>query len=1001
MKSGKFEKISCILLAAIILGSLWVPVQAGLLALVFSCIAGWYVSTKATTNKLKWAALVPVLPSVVLQGLYLLDRAVYYPWWLNVLFFVVNLGVAVLAACAGGFVPYWRDRQRKRLQQEHIKRVAHGRNSITRLFASVTLTAFAGQLLITSFFLVPGSAIAETIQKQTVDEFFKSYDPENDYQPGAEPVVPPLPPGSIPVSQMTPSQLQEYCIEYGYAAGEPACSYQLEYYEGSPVEEPWYIQQSVVAQMMKESNGKGEVGKNSSKSSTANSSAKAKSKSSTQQTQNKNLWYHTKQAGKGIWDTGASLVGGVLKAAGAGISWVAKNPKQALNGAKQVMSLLNQVTAIPTLYKAGKYVYDNRSTIAKTAIALKQSGDKYGWNNVVAAALFSPEAVQAWKSGEYGYAIGRGMSEFALNIVTLIPPLAAAKVPVIGKHLATGIRAINKIDDLISGVQLIKVVSKPAVQVFEKVPQVMGISRMAESTITTAVRNQDVVQVVEKVVTTTQKEIPSQSVLQKATNALLDINPVAQDVTTVNPQKVQETAVTISKLYTEGKIYDTAFSTLNHTLETGSATSEQVATTLTKTAEHKGVQNLIADTADPVVSQVITRNLTQTNISTETLDTLGTAIQKQDFTPIAVKTAQDGTPEILTINKKTNEVSVHYVASDGKLISKLYTPKQEDGFVGGQLFAQMNESGTSLVAKTSAKDGYQMANLSRSSDYEKEVADILNNTQKPNIPAKDTLNTIQTIIQKDITVHSTALSSELGIPAHQVEQAITFGMQKAGSTKIEKEITKILQIDTADTPVMASKVYAAVGTYTGSDETLLKLLNKVKTDTDIRSLTTIANNNNLTYITTKATNEELSILMNRMKKNNGNNILDIFQDGSIEHFIEGGVNRNGNATGFHSGLSDKGTVVVEGQKDYKTGVYEAGITVNGIGKTTNSGKSTLFPDDWGIIKILDAVEEAYYDPSLSLVTGTTNQYETMTKRKVKIGMYLNSHRKITSAFPVL
>ncbi len=700
MKLFRLLKISSFLLAAIVAVSLWLPFSATLLSLVCVFVAGWYIASKAEKSKLTYAVLVPVFPSVVLQLWYLLDRAVYYPDWMNLLFFVVNLGVACLVGLLGGLVPYLRDKNRRRVEAKHIATVTRGRSSIERLFAVLVLAAFSTQLLVSTLLvpvaiaLLPSLSPVHAETRQTVNEFFDSYDPEKDYQPATEPIVPPLPPGSVPVSQMSAEQREEYCLEYGYAAKDPACSYEFEYYEGSPVQQPWYVRDSMMGQMFWNSKN-GAAQKNISQgkqqagvSSSSKATLQGKIASSSKQ---KGFLYHAGQFGKGIFDTGASLVVGLAKATVSAGKWIVQNPKQAVNGAKQIASFLNPVTAPQAFYKAGKYVYDNRSSIAQTAIAIKQAGDRYGWNNVVSAALFSPEAVQAFKNQEYGYAIGRGLSEFALNIVTLIPPLAAAKVPVVGKQLATVVTYVNKVDDLISGIQLVKAVAKPAAEVFSKIPKAMGVADFAESTIATAVRNPDIVEVVQKTVTVTEKQLPDQSVLQKGFNQLFDTRPAPVEVASVNPQKVQQTTQALAQMYTEGKSYDTAFSTLNHTLETGRTKPEAAARVLDTIAEYKGVQHLLADSADPVVAQTITRKLAESSTSVPELSTIGTMLQKQDLTPVAVRTHTDGTTEILTRSPASGEYTVHYPSADGSYLSKPYVPKEEDGFVGQQLYAQADK----------------------------------------------------------------------------------------------------------------------------------------------------------------------------------------------------------------------------------------------------------------------------------------------------------------------
>lgn len=124
-----------------------------------------------------------------------------------------------------------------------------------------------------------------------------------------------------------------------------------------------------------------------------------------------------------------------------------------------------------------------------------------------------------------------------------------------------------------------------------------------------------------------------------------------------------------------------------------------------------------------------------------------------------------------------------------------------------------------------------------------------------------------------------------------------------------------------------------------------------------------------------------------------------FRDGALEHILEGEVNRKGQAVGFHyDRLPTKKGEIIDGTKtdQDEQGIYEAEVTVEGIEKQSNRGRSTFFPDDWDTQEIVDAINEAYEHKTF--INGNT--YEGLTDEGIVIRMYLDQKDKIISAFPV-
>lgn len=127
--------------------------------------------------------------------------------------------------------------------------------------------------------------------------------------------------------------------------------------------------------------------------------------------------------------------------------------------------------------------------------------------------------------------------------------------------------------------------------------------------------------------------------------------------------------------------------------------------------------------------------------------------------------------------------------------------------------------------------------------------------------------------------------------------------------------------------------------------------------------------------------------------------IDIFQQGALEHILEGELNQKGRAVGFHYDRlpTKKGEIVVGTKtKENEFGVYEAKVIIEGVEKTSNEGNSTFFPDDWDTQEVVDAINEAY--ENRIFITGNT--YEGLTDEGMMIRMYLNDQNKIISAFPI-
>lgn len=124
-----------------------------------------------------------------------------------------------------------------------------------------------------------------------------------------------------------------------------------------------------------------------------------------------------------------------------------------------------------------------------------------------------------------------------------------------------------------------------------------------------------------------------------------------------------------------------------------------------------------------------------------------------------------------------------------------------------------------------------------------------------------------------------------------------------------------------------------------------------------------------------------------------------FAKNTLEHIFDGTINGKGNATGYHYNqvTDSKGEIIAgtESKKDSR-GVFTAKVKVSGKKK---NGFSSFYPEEWTPQQVVDAINEAYADalgdksnPHGSLWIGYSGDLE--------IDMYLDSNKKITTAYPI-
>ena len=124
-----------------------------------------------------------------------------------------------------------------------------------------------------------------------------------------------------------------------------------------------------------------------------------------------------------------------------------------------------------------------------------------------------------------------------------------------------------------------------------------------------------------------------------------------------------------------------------------------------------------------------------------------------------------------------------------------------------------------------------------------------------------------------------------------------------------------------------------------------------------------------------------------------------FAKGTLEHIFDGTINKKGNATGYHyTMVSDSKGEIIEGTRSSsdKNGVFTAKVKVSGKKK---NGFSSFYPESWTPQQVVDAINTAY-EEAVSDPLNSSGSLWIGHSGNIEIDMYLDSSRKITTAYPV-
>ena len=129
-------------------------------------------------------------------------------------------------------------------------------------------------------------------------------------------------------------------------------------------------------------------------------------------------------------------------------------------------------------------------------------------------------------------------------------------------------------------------------------------------------------------------------------------------------------------------------------------------------------------------------------------------------------------------------------------------------------------------------------------------------------------------------------------------------------------------------------------------------------------------------------------------KNTGN-----FAKKTLEHIFDGTINSKGKATGYHyTKVTDSKGKVIDGTRSSvdENGVFTGKVEVSGVKK---NGFSSFYPESWTPQQVVDAINTAY-DDAINDPSNPKGELWIGYCGDLEIDMYLDSNKKITTAFPI-
>lgn len=124
-----------------------------------------------------------------------------------------------------------------------------------------------------------------------------------------------------------------------------------------------------------------------------------------------------------------------------------------------------------------------------------------------------------------------------------------------------------------------------------------------------------------------------------------------------------------------------------------------------------------------------------------------------------------------------------------------------------------------------------------------------------------------------------------------------------------------------------------------------------------------------------------------------------FAKKTLEHIFDGTINSKGKATGYHyTKVTDSKGKVIDGTRSSvdENGVFTGKVEVSGVKK---NGFSSFYPESWTPQQVVDAINTAY-DDAINDPSNPKGELWIGYCGDLEIDMYLDSNKKITTAFPI-
>ncbi len=422
------QAIAFSFLLTVVFGVLSFFQLAGLFVLVVSLLSSFIHATIAHDLHFRTGFLPPVAASFALQFLYFATASDVYPWYVMATAIMLNvLPVAVLAALGAGVASRLISQNKKKdlADKEKLQKDRSRFSENIQRLAVVTLFVYG-----TMHIFVPFAARVSAVEKLSPDQFIKQYDPDKDYQPATEPIVP-EPPG--------------YSSETGGAKGQTSTLSEGKLPTWQQVQAKEAVAAKVAQQKQQKQTTESLKKKNLSYKELHQLAQKGKITSAQMVELVNNgvskgkisWWDATKFYASGVGRAVQEVGNRIVKAVKPVVDWVAKNPVKTAAIVVAAIAVVAAAVFIPVVAAAAVMAVAWGAvglSYIGTAVAIG-TGLYLGYSYIIGGseglkkAVFSEDTFSLMAQGDFFGAIGSGAVDVFNTVDSLIPVAAVAKLP--------------------------------------------------------------------------------------------------------------------------------------------------------------------------------------------------------------------------------------------------------------------------------------------------------------------------------------------------------------------------------------------------------------------------------------------------------------------------------------------------------------------------------------------------------------------------------------------